>query len=65
MTITDVSILDRPTSITFIKILNHYLYYFHKSPLSFDSSMPKYILNLLEMIKRRMDELGSPGVGPV
>ena len=60
MRIADASILDPPTSITvFIEILNHYLYYFDKDPASFDSSVQKYITNLVEMIKGRLDELGG------
>jgi len=60
MRIADASILDPPTSITiFIEILNHYLYYFDKDPNIFDQSVAKYITNLVEMIKGRMDELGG------
>ena len=60
MRIADASILDPPTSITvFIEILNHYLYYFDKEPSIFDSSVQKYINNLVEMIKGRLDELGG------
>lgn len=60
MRIADASILDHPTSITvFIEILNHYLYYFDKDPSIFDSSVQKYINNLVEMIKGRFDELGG------
>ena len=60
MRIADASILDPPTSITvFIEILNHYLYYFDKDPSIFDSSVQKYITNLVEMIKGRFDELGG------
>ena len=60
MRIADASILDAPTSITvFIEILNHYLYYFDKDPSIFDSSVQKYINNLVEMIKGRLDELGG------
>ena len=60
MRIADASILDPPTSITvFIEILNHYLYYFDKEPSIFDSSVQKYITNLVEMIKGRLDELGG------
>lgn len=60
MRIADASILDPPTSITvFIEILNHYLYYFDKEPSIFDSSVQKYITNLVEMIKGRFDELGG------
>jgi hypothetical protein len=60
MRIADASILDPPTSITvFIEILNHYLYYFDKDPSLFDSQVSKYITNLVEMIKGRLDELGG------
>src|SRR5271155_752438 len=60
MRIADASILDPPTSITvFIEILNHYLYYFDKDPSIFNSSVQKYITNLVEMIKGRLDELGG------
>ena len=60
MRIADASILDPPTSITvFIEILNHYLYYFDNDPSIFDSSVQKYITNLVEMIKGRLDELGG------
>ena len=60
MRIADASILDAPTSITvFIEILNHYLYYFDKDPSIFDSSVQKYINNLVEMIKGRLDELNG------
>ena len=60
MRIADASILDPPTSITvFIEILNHYLYYFDKDPSIFDSSVQKYITNLVEMIRGRLDELGG------
>ena len=60
MRIADASILDPPTSITvFIEILNHYLYYFDKDPSIFDSSVQKYINNLVEMIKGRLEELSG------
>ena len=60
MRIADASILDPPTSITvFIEILNHYLYYFDKDSSIFDSSVQKYITNLVEMIRGRLDELGG------
>ena len=60
MRIADASILDPPTSVTvFIEILNHYLYYFDKDPSIFDSSVQKYITNLVEMIRGRLDELGG------
>lgn len=60
MRIADASILDPPTSISvFIEILNHYLYYFDKEPSIFDSNVQKYITNLVEMIKGRLDELGG------
>jgi hypothetical protein len=66
MRIADASILDPPTSITvFIEILNHYLYYFDKDTSIFDSSVQKYINNLVEMIKGRMDELGGGQAGAV
>jgi hypothetical protein len=64
MRIADASILDPSTSITvFIEILNHYLYYFDKEPSIFDSSVQKYINSLIEMIKGRLDELGSSQPG--
>jgi hypothetical protein len=64
MRIADASILDPSTSITvFIEILNHYLYYFDKDPSIFESSVAKYINSLIEMIKGRLDELGSSQVG--
>jgi hypothetical protein len=64
MRIADASILDPATSITvFIEILNHYLYYFDKDPNIFDQSVQKYITNLVEMIKGRMDELGGQQAG--
>jgi hypothetical protein len=60
MRIADASILDPPTSISvFIEILNHYLYYYDKESSIFDSSVQKYITNLVEMIKGRLDELGG------
>jgi hypothetical protein len=60
MRIANTSILDPPTSITvFIEILNHYLYYFDKDSSIFDSSVQKYITNLVEMIRGRLDELGG------
>jgi hypothetical protein len=66
MGIADASILDPPTSISgFIEILNHYLYYFDKEPSIFDSSVQKYITNLVEMIKGRLDELGGGAAAAV
>jgi hypothetical protein len=66
MRIADASILDPATSITvFIEILNHYLYYFDKDTSIFESSVQKYINNLVEMIKGRMDELGGGVAGSV
>jgi hypothetical protein len=60
MRIADASILDPATSITvFIEILNHYLYYFDKDSSLFDSAVQKYITNLVEMIRGRLDELGG------
>jgi hypothetical protein len=60
MRIADASILDSATSITvFIEILNHYLYYFDKDPSIFDSAVLKFINSLIEMVKSRLDELGT------